>query len=312
MGIKILGTGWAVPGRCVTNAELEKTVDTSDEWIRTRTGIGQRYLSDGETTSALGTRAVQDALAHAGVEAGAVDCIIAATFTCETMTPSCACLIQEHLGLSDKPVMAFDVNAACSGYIYAMNIASALLASGQVRCACIVGVETLSNVTNWEDRSTCVLFGDGAGAAVLKWDASTTSHFFTAAAGDASGILEARAFPVRTPIVMEGNKVFRFATKAMAGAVDEILKRSGLTIGDIDWIVPHQANLRIIDYVTKKSGIDPERVYVNIERFGNTSSASVAIAFAELMEKGLASQGMRIILVGFGAGFTWGAALLEI
>lgn len=312
MGIKIMGTGWAVPGRCVTNAELEKRVDTSDAWIRSRTGIGQRYISDGETTSALGTRAVKKALAQAGVEASEVDCIVAATFTGEKMTPSCACLIQEKLGISDKPVMAFDINAACSGFIYALSVASALLESGQVRCACVLGVETLSNVTNWEDRSTCVLFGDGAGAAVIKKDAAKTSCFFTAAAGDASGILEARAFPVRTPIHMEGNQVFRFATGAMAGAVDEILNRSGLAIKDIDWIVPHQANLRIIDYVTKKSGIDPDRVYVNIERFGNTSSASVAIAFAEMMEKGLLKPGMKVILVGFGAGFTWGSALLEI
>lgn len=312
MGIKILGTGWTVPGRCVSNTELEKIVDTSDQWIRERTGITQRYLSTEETTSELGASAVRKAISRAGIATEEIDCIIAATFTSENLTPSCACLIQEKLGLSHRPIMAFDINAACSGFIYAMSVAASLLESGQVRCACIMGVETLSNVTNWEDRSTCVLFGDGAGAAVLKKNEGKQSCFFTAAAGDASGILEAKAYPIRTPLVMEGNRVFRFATKAMAEAVDRILDQSGLVIDDIDWIVPHQANLRIIDYVTKKSGIDPNRVYINIQRFGNTSSASIAIAFAEMMEKGLLKPGMKVILVGFGAGFTWGSALLEI
>lgn len=312
MGIEILGSAFTVPQRCVTNQVMMKIVDTDDEWIRTRTGIETRYHADDETVTTLGTEAGRKAIERAGLQPEDIDCIIAATFTGETMTPSAACLIQESLGIADKPVFAFDINGACTGFIYALNVASSLLATGQVKCALVMGVEILTNVTNFADRSTCVLFGDGCGAVVVKNNPEKQSVFFTAAHGDSSGDLEARAWPERTPLHMEGNKVFRFATAAMAEALDEVLDRAGLTIDAIDYIIPHQANIRIIDYVTKKSGIAPEKVYININKYGNTSSAGMAIAFAEMAEKDLLMPGMKIVLVGFGGGYTFGAAVVEI
>lgn len=312
MGIQILSSAFSVPENCVTNDELSRKVDTSDEWIRTRTGIGARYIAEHETTSDLGYAAAAKAIERAGLRPEDIDCIITATFTPENFTPSCACLIQEKLGISGLPIMAFDVNAACSGYLYALNVASALLETGQVKCACVVGAEVISNVLDWEDRSTCVLFGDGAGAMVVRADASKQTCFYAAAKGDSSGALETKSLPVHRPVTMDGNAVFRFATKAMSEAVDKALEKSGLSIADIDWIIPHQANIRIIDYVAKKAKIDRSKVYVNIDRYGNTSSASIPIAFAEMAEKGLLKPGMKVIMAGFGAGFTWAGALIEI
>lgn len=312
MGIQILSSAFSVPENCVTNDDLAKKVDTSDEWIRSRTGIGARFIAEHETTSDLGYAAAAKAIERAGLKPEDIDCIVTATFTPENFTPSCACLIQEKLGIRELPVMAFDVNAACSGYLYAMNVASALLETGQANHACVVGAEVISNVLDWEDRSTCVLFGDGAGAMVLKADPARQSCFYAAARGDSSGALETKSLPVHRPVTMDGNAVFRFATKAMSEAVDRALEKSGLTIADIDWIIPHQANIRIIDYVAKKARIDRSKVYVNIDRYGNTSSASIPIAYAEMAENGLLKPGMKVIMAGFGAGFTWAGALIEI
>ncbi|MEG0309727.1 MAG: beta-ketoacyl-ACP synthase 3, partial [Eubacterium sp.] len=219
MGIHILGSAKALPKHLVTNDDLSKQVDTSDEWIKQRTGIETRYIVEDETTSDLGSKAALNAIIAAGLEPEAIDCIITATFTPENFTPSCSCLIQEKLGLSDKPLMAFDVNAACTGFLYALNVASALLETGRVKCACIIGTEVISNVLDWKDRSTCVLFGDGAGAVVIEADASKESYFFAAAKGDSSGALQTKALPVHQSVTMEGNAVFRFATKAMTDAV---------------------------------------------------------------------------------------------
>ncbi|MEG0377320.1 MAG: beta-ketoacyl-ACP synthase III [Eubacterium sp.] len=312
MGIQLLGSGKALPQKCVTNDDLSLVLDTSDEWIRSRSGICTRYISEGETTSDLGSRAADEAIKNAGLVPEDIDCIITATFTPENFTPSCSCLIQEKLGLKEVPLMAFDVNAACSGFMYALNVASALLAVGQIKCACVIGAETISNVLDWTDRSTCVLFGDGAGAVVVKADPDKEMAFYAAAKGDSSGNLETKALPVHKKVTMEGNAVFRFATKAMTDAVSQVLKKSNHTIDDIDWIVPHQANIRIIDYVTKKSKIDSAKVYTNLDRYGNTSAASIPIALAEMMADGKLKAGMKIVLAGFGAGFTWAGALLEI
>lgn len=315
MGIKILSSAYSVPALCLNNDELAalKNIDTNDEWIKTRTGISERRLSVNELTSDLGADAAKKAIKNAGIKAEDLECIIVATFTSENFTPSCACVIQDKLGLSDKPmIMAFDINAACSGFIYALTVANGLLSSGHVKNVCVIGSDRVTSVTNWEDRSTCVLFGDGAGAMIIEKDDSKETHLYTAAQGDASGIIQAEAFPEYVPVHMEGQTVFRFATKSMMEGIQKVLDASGYTLDDIDWIVPHQANKRILDYVIKKSKIDPSKVYSNIDHFGNTSAATVPIGFAELDERGDIKPGMKIILVAFGGGFAWASALLEI
>ena len=314
MGIRILGSGSYTPKRCMSNEELaaEKKVDTNDEWIRTRTGIETRHVADAEeTTPEMGLRAARLAIEKAGMVPDDIDAIIVATFTPEFYTPSTACVIQKRLGIT-KPIMAFDVNAACTGFVYALTLADGLLAVGHVKNVLVIGTESVTRVTNWMDRSTCILFGDAAGAMVVGRDDAKDSYFYTKAEGDLDGVIYARAFDTYEPLHMEGSTVFRFATRAMVESIDAVLDQAGLTIDDIDFIIPHQANKRIIDYVNKKKKIQPEKVYSNIEHYGNTSSATIPVAYAEMDEANMLKSGMKIILVGFGGGLTWGASLLTV
>lgn len=315
MGIRILGSGYYVPENCFTNDQIAelKQIDTTDEWIRTRTGIETRHIAnEKETTTEMGLRAAEKAVRNAGIDVNAIDAVIVATFTPEFYTPSTACLIQKKLGIEGKSVLAFDMNAACSGFVYALTVADALLENDHIKNVCVIGTESVTRVTNWQDRSTCILFGDGAGAMVLTKDHTKQSCFFTAAEGDVDGAIYSRAFDSYEPLHMEGSTVFRFATKAMTDSIDAVLEKSGLTIEDIDYIIPHQANKRIIDYVIRKTKIAPEKVYSNIEHYANTSSATIPIGYAEMDEAGKLKKGMKVILTGFGGGFTWASALLTV
>lgn len=318
--IQLSGCGYAVAEHCISNDDLSKVVDTSDEWITSRTGIRTRYISEKENTSELGYRAALKAIEDANIQKEEIDLIIVATMTPDHFTPSTACLIQEKLGLNGQHVMAFDLNAACSGFLYAMHVATSML--GQYRCALVIGAETLSKVVDWSDRNTCVLFGDGAGAAVLKEDRYKKVTFFAQSIGDAKGILKAQGITMNAPLTntnkeygylqMDGAEVFRFAIKAMADGIHQVLKQANQSLEEIDLIIPHQANLRIIKSVAKRMKLEEDKFYVNLDRFGNTSAASVAIALAQAKEEGKLQSGMKIVLVGFGAGFTYAASYLEI
>lgn len=323
MSCKIKGFGYAKANRRVTNEELSCHVDTNHEWIVSRTGIESRYVSEVENTSDLGCRAAQMAIHHAGIAREDIDLIITATFTPDYTTPSTACLIQEKLGLNEQHVMAFDINAACSGFLYALQCAHAMLDAHQAKHALIIGAETISKQLDWNDRNTCIIFGDGAGAIVLSEEkcAGRMLHF-AGSKGDCEGIIHSDAPHPRalfTPqeylpsyVHMEGSATFRFALKAMQESIEDVLRQSGESIEDIDWIVPHQANKRIITNVCRHTGIDMNRVYMNIHEYGNTSAASIPLALGEMSEKGLLKEGMKIILSGFGAGFTWAGAYIEL
>lgn len=318
---KIIGTGRYTPSNIVTNEDLSKFVETSDEWITTRTGIKERRISIGEDTSELCLKAAKKALENANICAEEIDLIIVSTVTPDQFTPSTSCLVQAELGAVNAA--SFDINAACTGFVYGLNIANAFIKSGQYKTILMIGAEVLSKVTNWEDRNTCVLFGDGAGAAVLRAsDESGIITTYTGSEGDVKGVLTIGAVDVTNPytenvdekyksIYMNGKEVFKFATKAMNKSVRKVIEDANMTIDDIDHIVPHQANYRIIDYVAQKNKIDKDKIYINLDKYGNTSSASIAIALDEMNEKGLLKRGDKIILTGFGGGLTWGAILLE-
>lgn len=320
---ELLGFGYALAKRRVTNEELSTYVDTNDEWISSRTGIHSRYISEDENTSDLGTRAANMAIQDAHVDKKDIDLLITATFTPDQTTPSTACLIQEKLGLNEQHVMAFDLNAACSGFLYALQTAHALLASGQAHCALIIGAEVISKQLNWEDRSTCIIFADGAGAAILKASDTTKKLLhFASSKGDAAGIIHSDAptpRPLFTPqaftpsyVCMEGSATFRFAIHAMQEAMEDVLQQANTSIEHIDWIVPHQANIRIIQHVCKRMHIDMEKVFVNIDEVGNTSAASIPLALGQMKEQGLLQPGMKLVLTGFGAGFTWAGCYIEL
>ncbi|WP_455792884.1 beta-ketoacyl-ACP synthase III [Amedibacillus sp. YH-ame10] len=320
---KIKGFGYAKANRKVTNDELSTYVDTNHEWIESRTGICSRYVSEEENTSDLGTRAAIMALENSGVDRSEVDLIICATFTPDYTTPSAACLIQEKLGMNEQRVMAFDINAACSGFLYALEVGHSLIATGQSKCALILGAEVISKQLNWNDRGTCIIFADGAGAAVLREeDTDCRMLHFASSMGDKEGVIHSSA-PLPRPLFseqpydpsyvhMEGNATFRFAVKAMQESMEDVMQQAGVTMDDIDWVVPHQANKRIITNVCKRMDIDMEKVYININEYGNTSAASIPLALGEMSEKGLLKEGMKIVLSGFGAGFTWAGAYIEL
>lgn len=318
----IRGTGRYVPENLVTNFDLAEIVDTSDEWITTRTGIRERHISTGENTSHIAYHAAENALKDAGITADELDLIILATVTPDMFTPATACILQSMLGA--KKAAAFDINAACSGFIYGMDVAVQFVRNGVYKNVLVVGSETLSKIVNWQDRSTCVLFGDGAGAAVISSSGQRgIGSIITGSDGTKGGVLRCTAVAVNNPfnkeqceaeesyVVMEGREVFRFATTVIVESIEEILKRENLRIEDIKYFVPHQANLRIIDYASKKLGVDISKFYVNLERYGNTSSASIPIALDEMNKNGLLSKDDKIIIVGFGGGLTYGAALLQ-
>ncbi len=323
--VKITGTGSFLPEKILTNSQLEKMVETSDEWITKRTGIKQRRIAaDGEATSDLGFRASRQAVSAAGIDVQDIDLIICATITPDMVFPATACLIQDKLGI--KEAAAFDVEAACTGFISALAAAEGMLLTGNYRNALVVASEILSRVTDWEDRSTCVLFGDGAGAAVLSPGTGESGILSThlGASGAYSDLLYLPAGGSLNPashetvdnrlhyMRMEGNKVFKIAVQKMAEGSHSSLEKAGLGIEDLKIVVPHQANLRIIKALAKKLDLDMEKIYVNIVKYGNMSAATTAVGLDEIIRKGLASEGDIIQLVAFGGGLTWGAATVRL
>jgi 3-oxoacyl-[acyl-carrier-protein] synthase-3 len=315
---RIVGTGSYLPSRVVTNDELSRTLDTSDEWIRSRTGIRQRYIAEpAQTSSDLALPAARAALDAAGIAAADVDLIVVATSTPDFVFPSTACLLQAKLGV--KACAAFDVQAVCSGFVYALATADAFVRAGQVRTALVVGTEVFSRILDWNDRGTCVLFGDGAGAVVLRADRRPGVHATVLHADGAhAGILSVPGNVcggriVGSPFVqMEGQAVFKFAVRVLDEAARETLAKCGLGIADVDWLIPHQANMRILDATARKLGIAPEKVVVTVDRHANTSAASVPLALDEAVRDGRIRAGHRVLLEGVGGGFTWGAALVEM
>ena len=308
--IKIIATGKAIPKKVVTNDDMSKIVDTSDEWISTRTGIKERHFCDGEKNWELAFLAATEALNKGGIDKEQIGAVIVGTGTPDYFMPSTACLLQEKLGLpSDIP--AFDINAACSGFIYALRVAGSLLQDEERPYALVVGSEQLSTRADMTDRTTCVLFGDGAGAVVIK--RNPEKKFF--GVWGTEGNLEALGCPshiIGNPyIYMDGQTVFRFATQYMTKAVKTVLEKAELTVDDIDYVVCHQANERIIEFVRKQFKAPAEKFFKNIHKYGNTSAASIPIALTEMDEQGLLLAGKKVIIVGFGAGFTWGSMLLE-
>ena len=323
----ILGLGMAVPDRVLTSADLEKTVDTTDEWIKTRTGISERRIAAPEdTTASLSSKAVMSALDDAGVDPSEVDAIIVATITPDMIFPSAACLVQDRIGA--RNAVAFDISAGCSGFVYGVALAKSLIESGTYTKIVVVGAEVLSRITDWTDRSTCVLFGDGAGAVVMgaRTEPDEGPRVISTSLGsDGSGaklihlpaggsLMPASEETVKSGlhfISMAGNQVFKFATKIMGDVALEALQRCGLTKEDIDCFIPHQANTRIIVHAAEKLGLPMEKVFVNVDKYGNTSAASIPIALFEANESGLVKPGDVVVLVGFGAGLTWGAAVVR-
>lgn len=314
---RIIGVGAYLPGRVVTNHDLSKIVDTSDEWIVQRTGIHERrFVEDGETTSDMALAAARAALAHAGVPAGEVDLIILATTTPDQTFPATAVKVQAALGLTRG--CAFDIQAVCSGFIYALSVADAMMRNGAARTALVIGAEAFSRLLDFEDRATCVLFGDGAGAAVLRADESGKAGILSThlhSDGRHADMLYVDGGPSSTGTVghvrMNGREVFKHAVVNLAQVVDEALAANGLTYGDIDWLVPHQANRRIIDATAKKLGLPPERVVLTVDHHANTSAASVPLALTEAVSQGRIAEGDLVLLEAMGGGFTWGAALVR-
>ena len=320
---KMIGFGLYTPKNLVENERLQEFLETSDEWIRTRTGIERRYISLDENTSDLAVEASKKALSQAGLSAEDIDLIILATVTPDNFTPSTACIVQDKLGA--KNAWAFDINAACTGFIYALKLGRSLIRSGEAKNALIIGAETLSKALNWEDRGSCVLFGDGAGATVLTSTEEDCGIKCVNVKSDGSKgeSLVIQGLPLNSPfkdgrevsknyINMNGREIFKFATKVMEESIVEILEKENIKIEDIDAIIPHQANLRIIDYVVKRLGIPREKFITNLQNYGNTSGASIPIALCESINEGNLKKGDNIIMVGFGGGLTWGAALIKL
>jgi 3-oxoacyl-[acyl-carrier-protein] synthase-3 len=318
---RITGTGSYLPDKVLTNDDLAKTVDTSDEWIRSRTGIRERHIAaEGQTTVDLGFQAAVRAMEAASVSADQIDMIVVGTTTPDLIFPSTACLIQARLGANGCAAM--DVNAACSGFIYALSVADKFIRCGDVKTALVIGAETLSRIVDWSERTTSVLFGDGAGAVVLKADAETgilSTHLH--ADGSKKELLWnpvgiSAGFKDDEPnsgmrIHMKGNDVFKYAVKALDSVVDETLEANGLDKRDLDWLIPHQANLRIIEATAKRLDMPMERVVVTVDRHGNTSAGSVPLALDTAVRSGRVQRGQLLLLEAFGGGFTWGSALLR-
>ncbi|ELC8406582.1 ketoacyl-ACP synthase III [Clostridium perfringens] len=320
---KMIGFGLYTPKNLVENERLQEFLETSDEWIRTRTGIERRYISLDENTSDLAVEASKKALSQARLSAEEIDLIIVATVTPDNFTPSTACIVQDKLGA--KNAWAFDINAACTGFIYALKLGRSLIRSGEANNALIIGAETLSKALNWKDRGSCVLFGDGAGATVLTSTEEDCGIKCVNVKSDGSkgDSLVIQGLPLNSPfkdgrevsenyINMNGREIFKFATKVMEESIVEILEKENIKIEDIAAIIPHQANLRIIDYVVKRLGIPRKKFITNLQNYGNTSGASIPIALCESIDEGNLKKGDNIIMVGFGGGLTWGAALIKL
>ena len=311
-GLRLIATGGALPGRTVTNEELSRTVDTSDEWITTRTGIRTRhYCTEGENAATLAIAAAKQALQRSGLAPADIACCVCATLSAPDATPSVACQVQAALALpQDRP--ALDVNAACSGFLYGTAVARGLLATLGGRYALVIGTEALSRLMNPTDRSTCVLFGDGAGAAVFELtDTSAPFAITLGARGDAAIHAGGPSRAGSAPISMDGRAVFRFAVDALPKCLHTVLDETGLTLDALDWVVCHQANSRIIDHCVKALHADGAKFYKNMDRHGNTSAASIPVALNELAESGRLLPGQTLACIGFGGGLTWGGMIVE-
>lgn len=314
---KIIGTGSYLPHHILTNADLAKRIETSDEWIVERTGIRERHIAaEGELTSDLALKAAERAIEAAGIEASEIGLVLVATTTADRVFPSVACIVQAKLGIENH-CPAMDVQAVCAGFVYALSTANAFIRSGQVRTALVIGAETLSRITDWDDRSNCILWGDGAGAVILK-------------ASDEPGIISTHlhadgrykdllfvdgGVSLKTEgachMRMSGNAVFKMAVNTLDAIVDETLEANGLQQSDIDWLVPHQANIRIIQATGKKLGLPTERVVITVDRHGNTSAASIPLALDTAVREGRIKSGERVLMEAFGGGFTWGSVLVR-
>ena len=322
MTTRIIATGAYAPVQVITNDDMANVVDTSDEWITQRTGIKERHISSGENTSALAVNTARQLLERAGRKAGDIDLIIVATVTADYSTPSVGCIVQKELGASNA--VAFDVTAACSGFMFALSIADKYIKAGMYNNAIVIGAETLSKIVDWSDRSTCVLFGDGAGGAyveksetygIIEEEIGSKGELYDILTGgytDCANIFNGKEKEDSLWYVnMNGREVFKFATKSVVKSVERVLSGAGVAAEDIKYVIPHQANTRIVDILSNKLRIPHEKFYMNIDRYGNTSSASIPIALNELNEKGLIERGDKVLLTGFGGGMTWGTMLVS-
>jgi 3-oxoacyl-[acyl-carrier-protein] synthase-3 len=323
MGTVVLGTGSCLPKRILTNVELESIVDTSDEWIRTRTGISSRRIGGkGEKTYQLAAKAAQRALDAAGVLPEEIDLVLVATLTSHMLMPSTACFVQDEIGA--KKAFAYDLNAACSGFLYGFDLADKYIQADRSKKILVIGVETLSARLNWKDRNTCILFGDGAGAIVVGYSESERGLLCSDFGSDGSlwdllcmygpqslnPDLEIEGYP-GSHVIMGGREVFKHAVRAMEGSVRGVLNKEGIGMEAIDLVIPHQANIRILNKLTERLSIPQEKLFINVHKYGNTSAASIPIALDEANNKGLISVGDTVLFCAFGGGFTWGAVLIK-
>lgn len=319
MTMRIRGTGSSLPEKSVSNDDLAKIIDTSDDWIRSRTGIGSRHIAVEETTTSMSVDAARKALADAGMEAEELDLIIVATISPDLCLPSTACEVQAALGAVNAA--AFDINAACSGFLFGLSVANAYFTSGIYGKALVIGAETLSKMMDWNDRGTCVLFGDGAGAAVVEKSGTGLISMLQQSDGSRGGVLLCQNRPVNNPYMkndltpgytkMNGQEVYKFAVRTVPKAITEVLEKGNVSPDEVKYFVLHQANIRIIDAVAKRLSQPQEKFPVNLQTCGNISAGSVPVLLDHINRKGMLARGDKIVLAGFGAGLTWGAALLE-
>lgn len=323
-GIGIIGSGSYIPEKVLSNYDLEKLVDTSDEWIRTRTGIRERrILDDDKATSFMAIEAAKKAISDAKLASKDIDLIMVSTVTPDMMFPSTACIVQSNLGCTNAA--AFDLEAACSGFLYGLSIAYSFIKSGVYKNILLIGAEVLSRITDWSDRNTCVLFGDGAGAVVVSQVPTNKGilgielgadgsggHFLMQPAGGSKAPANEKTVKNRLHYInMEGNEVFKFAVRKMEDASLKVIKKSGMGVDDVDFLIPHQANMRIIESARKKLKLSEDKVYVNLDRYGNMSSASIPVALDEAIKEGRIEDNDIVLLVGFGGGLTWGASIMR-
>ncbi len=322
MAIKVIGTGMYVPSFKVSNQKLESIVETTDEWITTRTGIHNRYIVTTENTVDLAYEAANRAIKQSHIDSSDIGLIIVATFTPERLTPSTACLVQARLGLNDQQIIAFDLNAACCGFVYALSVAEQFLKTKTVKKALIIGAEVLSKIIDWNDRGTCVLFGDGSGAVVVEYEQDLENSFYLNSAGDEQDSLITTQIPLNHPFIpskvhpiylqMNGQQVFKFAITAIKETITKLLEQTNLSLDDISLIIPHQANKRIIDKVVKDLKVSSEKFFLNVSEYGNTSAASIPIALHDAIKKQRLKNGDKVMVIGFGGGLTWGGCIISI
>ncbi|WP_235069610.1 beta-ketoacyl-ACP synthase III [Turicibacter sp. TJ11] len=322
MAIKVIGTGMYVPSFKVSNQKLESIVETTDEWITTRTGIHNRYIVTTENTVDLAYEAAHRAIKQSHIDSSDIGLIIVATFTPERLTPSTACLVQARLGLNDQQIIAFDLNAACCGFVYALSVAEQFLKTKTVKKALIIGAEVLSKIIDWNDRGTCVLFGDGSGAVVVEYEQDLENSFYLNSAGDEQDSLITTQIPLNHPFIpskvhpiylqMNGQQVFKFAITAIKETITKLLEQTNLSLDDISLIIPHQANKRIIDKVVKDLKVSSEKFFLNVSEYGNTSAASIPIALHDAIKKQRLKNGDKVMVIGFGGGLTWGGCIISI